>query len=66
MSTSNAPNFMAFTGVRIPVLDSEGGAMDADAFAGNLRKYLRKTYQLKCESEARGLGKAEVTIGDKR
>ena len=35
MSTSNAPNFMAFTGVRIPVLDSEGGAMDADAFAGD-------------------------------
>lgn len=64
MNTS--PNFMAFTGVRIPVLDSEGNAVDADAFAGNLRKYLRKTYQLKCESGARGMGKAEVYIGDKR
>ena len=64
MNTS--PNFMAFTGVRIPVLDSEGGAMDADAFAGNLRKYLRKTYQLKSDSKGTGLGKAEVTIGDKR
>ncbi|MFM2146341.1 MAG: hypothetical protein RL732_1177 [Bacteroidota bacterium] len=61
-----SPNFMAFTGVRIPVVDSEGSAMDADAFSASLRKYLRKTYQLKCESGARGLGKAEVTIGDKR
>jgi hypothetical protein len=60
-----SPNFMAFTGVRIPVVDSEGSAMDADAFSASLRKYLRKTYQLKCESGARGLGKAEVTIGDK-
>ena len=64
MNTS--PNFMAFNAVRIPVMDKEGTAMDADAFAGNLRKYLRKTYQLKCESEGIGLGKALVNIGDKR
>jgi len=64
--SNSTPNMMSFTQVRIPLYDEEGAAFDADAFATKFRKYLRKTYQLQCESGAIGLGKAEVVIGGKR
>lgn len=64
--SQSSPNFMSFTQVRIPLFDADGVAFDADAFATNLRKYIRKTYKIPSESNAIGLGFAEVVIGGTR
>jgi hypothetical protein len=61
--SQSSPNFMSFTQVRIPLFDADGVAFDADAFATNLRKHIRKTYKIPSESNAIGLGIAEVAIG---
>ncbi|MCG9791164.1 DUF6175 family protein [Flavobacterium algicola] len=64
---NSSPNMMTFKEVRIPIYAEDGTtAFDADAFATNLRKHLRKTYKLPAESSAIGLGKSEVVIGGKR
>lgn len=63
---SSSQNFMEFKEVRIPVFDESGVAFDAAGFATKLRKYIYKTYKLQCESGARGVGIAEVSIGSKR
>ncbi len=63
---NTSPNMMIFKQVRISLYDASGNASDADTFASGLRKYLRKTYQLPCESGAIGLGLGEVIIGGKR
>jgi hypothetical protein len=64
---NSSPNMMTFKEVRIPIYAEDGTtAFDADAFATNLKKYIRRTYKLPGESSATGLGKAEVIIGGKR
>lgn len=64
---NSSPNMMTFKEVRIPIYAEDGTtAFDADAFATNLKKYIRRTYKLPAESSAIGLGKAEVIIGGKR
>lgn len=64
--TYSSGNEMRFSQVRIPLFDTEGVAFDADGFASNLRKYIRKTYQIVSESGTVGTGTAEVVIGGKR
>ena len=59
-------SFLQFEQVRIPFYDEKGRAMDARAFANELRKFLRKEpYQIEAKVMTRGLGEAIVVLGEK-
>lgn len=64
--TKSSNNMMSFAQIRIPMYGEDGSVFDADSFASNLRKYIRKEYKIQSESSAIGLGLAEVVIGGKR
>ena len=58
--------FAQFEQVRIPLLDERGRAMDARAFATELRKYLQKPpYNITSKVMMRGLGEAIIVLGEK-
>lgn len=58
-------SFAQFEQVRIPLAEN-GQAMDARAFATNLRKYLQKPpFNISCKVVIRGLGEAVVVLGEK-
>ena len=58
--------FVQFEQVRIPLLDQRGRAMDARAFATELRKYLQKSpYNITSKVMMRGLGEAIIVLGEK-
>lgn len=58
--------FVQFEQVRIPLLDQRGRAMDARAFATELRKYLQKPpYNITSKVMMRGLGEAIIVLGEK-
>ena len=58
--------FAQFEQVRIPLLDERGRAMDARAFATELRKYLQKPpYNITSKVMMRGLGEAIIILGEK-
>ena len=58
-------SFAQFEQVRIPLAEN-GQAMDARAFATNLRKYLQKPpFNISCKVVIRGLGEAIVVLGEK-
>lgn len=55
-----------FEQVRIPLQDEKGRAVDARAFATNLRKYLQKyPYNITSKVIIRGLGEAILIMGEK-
>lgn len=54
-----------FEQVRIPFFDEKGRAMDARAFATQLRKYLLQQYQITAKVMVRGLGEANIILGEK-
>lgn len=59
-------NFLQFEQVRIPFYDEKGNAMDARAFATQLRKYLAKEpYNITSKVMVRGLGEAILVLGEK-
>lgn len=64
---SDQTEYMAqFEQVRIPMLDEKGRALDARAFATNLRKYLAKDpYYIEAKVMIRGLGEAMIVLGEK-
>lgn len=64
---SDQTEYMAqFEQVRIPMLDAKGKALDARAFATNLRKFLAKDpYFIEAKVMIRGLGEALVILGEK-
>lgn len=58
--------FAQFEQVRIPLNDEKGRAMDARAFATELRKYLQKPpYNITSKVVIRGLGEAILILGEK-
>lgn len=58
--------FAQFEQVRIPLLDERGRAMDARAFATELRKFLQKPpYNITSKVMMRGLGEAIIVLGEK-
>ena len=58
--------FAQFEQVRIPLLDERGRAMDARAFATELRKFLQKPpYNITSKVMMRGLGEAIIILGEK-
>lgn len=54
-----------FEQVRIPFFDGNGRAVDARAFATRLRKYLQQQYQITAKVMVRGLGEANIVLGEK-
>lgn len=55
-----------FEQVRIPLFDDKGKAMDARAFATELRKHLQKPpYNITSKVIVRGLGEAVLVLGEK-
>lgn len=59
-------NVANFTQVRIPVYDERGRAMDANSFARQLAKHLKKApYNIPCKVLVKGLGRAVIILGEK-
>ena len=56
---------MKMESVRIPLRGEDGTAFSADDFGTQLRKYMRKTYQLPCAAYPVGTGKVVLVIGGK-
>jgi hypothetical protein len=54
-----------FEQIRIPFFDENGKAMDARVFATRLRKYLQQQYQITAKVMVRGLGEANIILGEK-
>ena len=58
-------NFARFEQVRIPLANEKGTAIDARAFASELRKFLRKApYNIPVKVMTKGLGEAFIILGD--
>lgn len=59
-------SFAQFEQVRIPLQNEKGRAMDARAFATNLRKFLQKEpFNITSKVIIRGLGEAVLILGEK-
>jgi len=59
-------SFAQFEQVRIPLLDEKGKAVDARAFATQLRKHLQQPpYNITSKVIIRGLGEAVLILGEK-
>lgn len=64
--TDGTETFAQFEQVRIPLLDKQGRAMDARAFATELRKHLQKSpYNITSKVIIRGSGEAIIVLGEK-
>lgn len=61
----SSENVANFTQVRIPVYDERGRAIDANGFAKNLAKFLRKDYNIPVKVMVKGLGRAVLVLGEK-
>jgi len=62
----SSENYIAYEQVRIPLYSSKGVAMDTEAFARQLRNYLRKEpFLIPVKIMNRGLGKCILVLGEK-
>jgi hypothetical protein len=64
-TTDATENMMLFEQVRIPLFDEAGKAVDARKWGNNLRKYLKDTYQIESKLMMKGLGQAQLVLGEK-
>jgi hypothetical protein len=65
-NTANATeNMMLFEQVRIPLYNNAGRAIDARRWADDLRKYLKNTHQIESRLTMKGLGQAQLILGEK-
>jgi hypothetical protein len=56
---------MVFEQVRIPLYNDRGRALDTRNWAAGLQKMLRSEYQIESKLMMRGLGQAQLVIGEK-
>ena len=64
--TDGTESFAQFEQVRIPLFNDKGRAMDARAFATELRKHFQKPpYNIASKVMVRGLGEAIIVLGEK-
>lgn len=63
--TDATENTMLFEQVRIPLFDPAGRAIDTYNWAGNLQKMLRDKYKITNKLMKRGLGQAQIVVGEK-
>ena len=65
-STSDATeNLMVFEQVRIPLYDERERAIDARGWALGLQKMLKSKYAIEAKLMTKGLGQAQIVIGEK-
>ena len=63
--TDVTENNMSFEQVMIPLYDERGRALDARSWLRDLQKYLRSTYQVESKLMMRGLGYAQLVVGER-
>lgn len=63
--TDATENMMIFEQVRIPLYDARENAMDTRKFVRELQKYLKSTYSIDSKLITRGLGEAQLILGEK-
>ena len=64
--SDGSETFAKFEQVRIPLFGKSNRAMDARAFATELRKYLQKPpFNITSKVMVRGLGEAIIVLGEK-
>jgi hypothetical protein len=65
-NTSEATeNMMLFEQVRIPLFDANNKAVDARGWTKGLQKFLKEKYQIESKLMMKGLGQAQIVIGEK-
>ncbi len=64
-TSDNTENMMLFEQVRIPLQDANNKAIDTRGWARNLQKMLKEKYQLESKLMMKGLGQAQLVIGEK-
>lgn len=64
-TTDATENMMLFEQVRIPLYDEGGKATDARKWANGLRKFLKDTYKIDAKLMMKGLGQAQLVLGEK-
>lgn len=58
-------NMIVFEQVRIPLFNEKGQATDTRRWAFNLKKYLMDKFQIESKLMMKGLGQAQLILGDK-
>ena len=58
-------NMMVFEQVRIPLFNEKGQATDTRRWAFNLKKYLMDKFQIESKLMMKGLGQAQLILGNK-
>lgn len=65
-NTSEATeNMMLLEQVRIPLFDANNKAIDTRGWAKGLQKYLKDTFQIEAKLMMKGLGQAQIVVGEK-
>jgi len=64
-TTDATENMMLFEQVRIPLYDANNKAIDTRGWAKGLQKYLKETHQIEAKLKMKGLGQAQLVIGEK-
>ncbi len=64
-TTDATENMMLFEQVRIPLYNAKGRAVDTRGWANELRKWLKKEFQIDSKLMTTGLGQAQLVIGEK-
>lgn len=64
-TTDATENMMLFEQVRIPLFDANNKPIDARGWAKGLQKYLKDTHQIEAKLKMKGLGQAQIVIGEK-
>ena len=64
-TTDATESMMLFEQVRIPLYDANGRAVDARSWARGLQKMLKDKYQIDSKLMMKGLGQAQLVIGEK-
>ncbi len=64
-TTDATENMMFFEQVRIPLYDANNKALDARVWARGLQRMLKEKYQIESKLMMRGLGQAQLVIGEK-
>lgn len=63
--TDATETMMNFEQVRIPLARANGRLMDTRSFVSDLRKHLRDKYEITSKIVTKGLGKADLILGEK-
>jgi hypothetical protein len=64
-TTDATENMMLFEQVRIPLYDANNKPIDTRGWAKGLQKFLKETHQIEAKLKMKGLGQAQLVIGEK-